>query len=253
MTTLENTFARKSNAYAQARPRYPRALFDWLVDKCASRRAAWDCATGNGQAAVDIAPHFAVVQATDLSQEQVAQGLAVANVVYSAQPAESTHFADNTFDLITVAQALHWFDYGKFWPEVARVGKPGALFCAWGYAWFECDADISDGLVMPFRELVAPFWARNNRILWNGYQNTDISFPFERLQAPALTIRAHWSVPQLIEYMQTWSAYKRSRQNTVAAAALDALLANARECFARREPLDLSMPLAIVAGFVSNA
>jgi len=72
--------------------------------------------------------------------------------------------------------------------------------------------------------------ARNNRILWNGYRDTDISFPFERLQAPALTIHAHWSVPQLIEYMQTWSAYKRSRQDTVAAAALDALLANAREC-----------------------
>jgi len=92
------------------------------------RDAAWDCATGNGQAAVDIAPHFAVVQATDLSREQVAQGLAVTNVVYSAQPAESTHFADNTFDLITVAQALHWFDYDKFWPEVAVW--PSAVHCS---------------------------------------------------------------------------------------------------------------------------
>jgi ubiquinone/menaquinone biosynthesis C-methylase UbiE len=161
---VENTFALKSDEYVLARPRYPRALIEWLVVRAPGHGRAWDCATGNGQAAIDLAPYFAEVQATDVCAEQISQGLSVPNVHYSVRPAESTCFADRSFDLITVAQALHWFDFARFWVEVRRVARPGALFAAWGYAWFDCDSDVHAELVMPLRTLIDPFWAANNRL-----------------------------------------------------------------------------------------
>ncbi|WP_426193853.1 class I SAM-dependent methyltransferase [Massilia sp. DWR3-1-1] len=248
MTPHTNTFAQRSDQYALARPRYPQALFDWLSQHSSGHALAWDCATGNGQAAVDLARYYDQVMATDLSAEQVTQGLPAPNVVYSAQPAERTAFAAHSFDLVTVAQALHWFDYAAFWPEVRRVAKPGALFCAWGYAWFDCEPDVMAALVMPLRELVAPYWASNNRILWDGYRDADIAFPFEHVTPPPLAIDERWDVAQLIGYMQTWSSYKKAMLDINVASQLDALVAAAHARFQPDGPLHISMPLAIVAG-----
>ncbi|MQA40376.1 class I SAM-dependent methyltransferase [Rugamonas aquatica] len=250
MTQPPNTFAQRSDQYALARPHYPPALFDWLRQQTAAHDLAWDCATGNGQAAVDLARHYGQVMATDLSPEQVGQGLPAPNVQYSAQPAERTAFAAHSFDLITVAQALHWFDYAAFWPEVRRVAKPGALFCAWGYAWFDCEAEVMAALVMPMRELLAPYWAPNNRILWDGYRDADIAFPFAHVAPPPLEIRERWSVAQLIGYMQTWSSYKKAMLDSDVAARLTTLVAAAQARFSQLAPLHISMPLAIVAGRV---
>src|SRR4051812_10380946 len=103
-----DTFASSTSAYASSRPGYPDELFEWILAHVPGREAAWDCATGNGQAAAGLAPNFKSVVATDLSPEQVGSALSLPNVRYSAQPAEQTDFAANSFDLITVAQALHW-------------------------------------------------------------------------------------------------------------------------------------------------
>lgn len=254
MTDLiaHKTFAQRSDAYAQARPRYPRELFDWIVSHAPGRDAVWDCATGNGQAAVDLAPYFDRVEATDISAEQVGEGLAQPNIHYTVQPAEQTTFADDSFDLITVAQALHWFDFDRFWPEVARVARPGALFCAWGYAWFDCDASVTADLVQPVRALIEPYWAANNRILWHGYRSDEIALPFERLQTPQLAIRAQWTLDQLIGYMQTWSSYKRASHDAAVAAQLAAVVDAARRRADAQVPLAITMPLAIVAGHVSQ-
>ncbi|WP_167758675.1 class I SAM-dependent methyltransferase [Zemynaea arenosa] len=248
MSQAQQTFAQQSGQYALARPRYPQALYDWILSQCPGRAAAWDCATGNGQAAVGLAPHFGMVQATDLSAEQVRAGLRAPNVFYSAQPAEATAFADHTFDLITVAQALHWFDTARFWPEVRRVARPGALFCAWGYSWFECESEVAAEFALPLRALLEPFWAPNNRILWNGYRNEDIAFPYARLPAPPFVIEARWTIEEMIAYVQTWSAYKLARQDVRVAAELERLCGGARERFAARGTLAARMPLSVVAG-----
>jgi SAM-dependent methyltransferase len=250
MTHAQHTFAQQSGQYALARPRYPQALYDWILSQCPGRAAAWDCATGNGQAAVGLAPYFGVVQATDLSAEQVEAGLPAPNVVYSAQPAEATAFADRSFDLVTVAQALHWFDYARFWPELRRVARPGALFCAWGYAWFDCAPEVAAEFAQPLRALLEPFWAPNNRILWDGYRDADIAFPFARLPVPPFAIEAHWTIDAMIAYVQTWSAYKLARQDARAAAELERLCAAARLRLAARGPLAARMPLSVVAGRV---
>src|SRR6218665_1437189 len=155
---MHNTFSLHSNQYAKARPRYPQALYEWIADHCPQRQAVWDCATGNGQAAVDLAEYFSAVYATDVSDEQIRNQLASAGVSYSVQPAERTSFAAGSFDLITVAQALHWFDYEQFWPEVRRVARPGAFFCAWGYDWPLADSAVNEQVIAPLREAIAPYW-----------------------------------------------------------------------------------------------
>lgn len=245
-----NSFASASDEYAAARPLYPAALYDWIVSNCEGREAAWDCATGNGQAATGLSPFFGTVHATDISPEQIGQSFEGSNIVYSAQPAEATNFADAAFDLVTVAQALHWFDYERFWPELARVAKPGAFFCAWGYSWFSVSADptIQSVLVEPCQELVAPYWAPNNKILWDGYRDEDISFPFERIPAPEFFVTVDWTVPQLIGYLRTWSAFKRAQSDPAVAAALQKLLEDALKALPTETTFRFTSPLAVAAG-----
>lgn len=247
---MSNTFAEASDGYALARPLYPAALFEWIAANAPGREAAWDCATGNGQAAVGLAPHFRIVQATDISREQVAKGFGEDNIIYSAQPAEATDFPAASFDAITVAQALHWFDYGRFWPEVRRVAKPGAFFCAWGYAWFRYPKDVEAKLVEPAKRLLEPFWAARNRILWEGYRDEGVSFPFERVEAPEFVLEVDGTVASVIDYLRTWSAYKRAQADAGVAAALEELIAGAGERLGLERECRASSPLAVVAGRV---
>lgn len=248
-----DTFADGSDRYARSRPNYPKELYDWILANTPGREVAWDCATGNGQSAVGLAPHFKRVQATDLSPEQVAQSIPAANVVYSAQPAEKTSFMADTFDLITVAQALHWFDLPQFWREVGRVAKPGALFCAWGYAWVECDSVVQLELLEPIRKLLGPFWAPENQILWRGYRDEDIAFPYNRLATPSFSIQTRWTVSQLVEYVGTWSAFKLAVRDGGASTALRKLTDDAQTRLGHFGPLEIRMPLTVVAGQVTRA
>ena len=247
--TLANTFTQGSDAYAAARPLYPQGLFDWIAVTCRNRETAWDCATGNGQAAVALASIFTSVDATDISTAQVAEAFSAKNVRYSAQPAERTAFADRSFDLISVAQALHWFDYGQFWPEVRRVARPGAFFCAWGYAWFRADPEVEENILGPVAKLVEEYWAPQNRILWNGYADADTLCPFERLDTPELRIVVEWSVDRIVAYVRTWSAYKRAAADGLE-AELEAALAEARRRLDPEMIHQLWVPLAIRAGYV---
>lgn len=202
------TFSQNSDQYAKSRPQYPEELFAFLKDICAEHESAWDCATGNGQAAVSLANYFARVEATDASPKQIQHALSHPKVHYSVFPAEHTQFIDYTFDLVTVAAAVHWFDQPQFFREVDRVLKPGGILAIWGYSFFqisdEIDPVIQEGLLDP----LDPFWASGNRQVMNGYR--DLVLPFEELRdIPLFTIRVEWTVDQLLAYCQTWSAVKR--------------------------------------------
>lgn len=251
MNPSQNTFRQKSGDYAVARPRYPRELLDWIASQCASREAAWDCATGNGQAALDLSSRFRQVYATDVSPEQIASSFPAGNIRYWVASAEDSGLAPHSVDLVAVAQALHWFDFPRFWREVRRVSVPGGLFAAWGYDWLYVDQRIDAEVIAPFRAILEPFWAPNNRILWDGYRSEEIHFPFDRLEAPPFAIEMRWTLPQILAYMQTWSAYKRSRNHPPAVAAMDALLERARGVAADDESLPVRMPLKVVAGRVT--
>lgn len=200
-------FSDKSDLYAKARPQYPSSLFEFLATQVPTNIKAWDCATGNGQAALGLANYFREVYATDLSAQQIENSFKKDNITYSAQLAESTDFENESFDLITVAQALHWFDYEKFWPEALRVLKPNGIFAAWGYSWFQINPELDAILKTMLFDIIEPYWAAQNKIAWRKY--IDINFPFETLQSPEFNMNTEWNYYQLMNYLHTWSATRR--------------------------------------------
>ncbi len=203
-------FSEVASDYADARPTYPSALFDWLASRCSQHELAWDCGAGSGQASIALAAHFARVIATDASAAQVARAAPHLRVDYRVAPAERSGLDAGCADLVTVAQALHWFDLDRFWQEVRRVARPGALFAAWTYGPLHVEGDEVDALVQRFRAFIAPWWPDERRHVENGYR--ELPFPFERLDAPVFAIEASWSVERLLGYLRSWSSVARFRQ-----------------------------------------
>lgn len=242
-------FSERAGLYAAARPRYPEELFSFIASRAPALNRAWDCGTGSGQVAVSLAEYFTEVVATDPSEEQIAHATRAQNIRYSAQPAEATDLIDRSIDAICVAQALHWFEFKPFFAEVRRVAAPGAIFVAWGYDWFS----VSPGFDAVFKEsildVVAPYWASQNQILWTGYAN--VPFTFTRLPTPEFRILARWNFHQLLAYVHTWSAARRCIAALgpgffeIAGEKLAPLWGNPEEERA------VSMPLHLLAGRVS--
>lgn len=250
MNEASQTFGRAAADYAAARPSYPAALYDWLAETAPRRGNVWDCGTGNGQAAVDLARRFTAVYATDFSDGQIKAALPAANVTYAVEPAERTSLKDGWADLITVANALHWFDFDSFWPEAKRVAAPDGVFVAWGYNWMQVSPEFDAAVTAPFRDIIAPFWAPNNRINWNGYRDADIKFPFRRISHPDFAIEVDWSFRQILAFMQTWSASRLCLKDPAAAKTMGDLLKHIQTIHRPDEIFAMRMPLVMVAGKV---
>ncbi len=246
LTAAPRTFGAGSAAYAAARPRYPTALFAYLVDQCRAHRRAWDCACGTGQAALGLAQHFAQVCATDMSAGQLAAAARHPAIAYAVQSAEAPAFAPASFDAICVAQALHWFDLDAFWPAVQRLLRPGGVFAAWGYAWFTVTPEVDRVVAAQLLPRLAPYWAPQNRLLWDGYRAID--FPFAPLAAPDFAIAVRWTADQLWDYVASWSAARRcvEAEGTAALAPMRAALLAAWG--APPAPRRITMPLVVRIG-----
>ena len=200
-------FDNGSDLYAQARPTYSRALYSFLLEQCEARENAWDCACGNGQTAVDLVEYFKHVDATDVSPNQIASAFKHPRITYSICSSEQTTFESDRFDLICVAQALHWMQFDRFWHEAKRVLKPNGIFAAWGYSWVQLDPEI-DALIQRYLlNIIEPYWAEQNKLLWNHYR--DVSLPFETVEAPEFVMKAEWTLGQLMAYFHTWSSSRR--------------------------------------------
>lgn len=200
----KDNFSRQSTDYALYRPGYPQELFDWLYTHCAGYEAAWDCATGNGQAAVNIAAKFEVVYATDLSISQLENVVNKENIIYRQGKAEEPDFEDDSFDLVTVAQALHWLDHQKFFGEVKRVAKNGALFAAWGYGLLSIRPEIDELIHRFYTNIIGPYWDKERRHVDNNY--ADIPFPFDELPCPVFVMHYNWTIEHITGYLNSWSA-----------------------------------------------
>ncbi|MGH9903255.1 MAG: class I SAM-dependent methyltransferase [Pyrinomonadaceae bacterium] len=205
--SFKDYFSGHAVDYAKYRPSYPRALFEYLASVAPGRERAWDCATGNGQAAHGLAEFFARVVATDASASQVENAPAHERITYRVAPAEKTDIDPGSVDLVTVAQALHWFDLDNFYSEVKRVLRPGGLLAVWSYNLLEATPAVDEKLWEFYSETVGPYWPPERRILEERYRT--IPFPFDELKAPAFRMEARWTLPDLLGYLSTWSATKR--------------------------------------------
>lgn len=200
-------FSNQSKAYAAFRPCYPVELYQFIFQHLSGRSAAWDCATGTGQVARYLAGHFDCVEATDISENQLANACPAGNIIYSVCPAEHTSFKDHRFDLITVGQALHWFDLPRFYGEVYRTGKPDGLLAAWGYGLLSVTPGVDELFLDFYNNTVGPYWDEARRLVEDHYQT--IPFPFEEIPCPEFDIKVEWSAAQLAGYLSSWSATQK--------------------------------------------
>jgi len=205
------TFGNQADIYAAARPSYPQTLFDWIEQQVPSLNQVWDVGTGSGQAARSLAKRFKHVHATDIDKAQISAAKKTPNITYMITPSETSGLEDNSVDAITVATALHWFDFPSFWAEVQRVAKPNALFCAWTYHQIEAKPEIQAAILKPIRDIIAPYWSDGNRLSWRGYPADEVGMPFDEIPAPNFAIHLNWTVAQLIQFTKSWSAHKKAR------------------------------------------
>lgn len=208
---FKDHFSGHAAAYATARPRYPQDLVDFLADSASARGCAWDCATGNGQAALLLAERFDRVIATDASATQIAAATPGERIDYRVAAAEASGLPAASVDLVTVAQALHWFDLPAFFAEVERVLRPGGVLAAWCYGLCQVSPAV-DRVVLGVYEALDAWWPAERRIVDRGY--SDITLPFPALDCPVFTMRLTWDAAAMLAYLETWSATQRCRADT---------------------------------------
>jgi len=201
----KDLFSAQAAGYAKYRPGYPLALIEYICSFVTERKHAWDCATGNGQAAVLLSPYFEKITATDSSEKQLALAIEKENIHYQVCNAEQTPFADNSFDLITIAQAYHWFQFTEFEKEAKRVGKPGAVIAAWGYNIPACAHEAINELIRHFyTTIVGSYWDAERKYIDESYQT--VPFNFAKPVSGEFSINVHWSKEDLTGYLQSWSS-----------------------------------------------
>lgn len=244
---MKDLFSEQSELYQQARPTYPQTLVNCLIAQLNGLDSAWDCGAGSGQLTQLIAPYFQHVVATDLSQNQLDQAPALSNVQYLQQAAEQTSFADQSFDLITVAQAIHWFDFEKFYAEVKRTLKLNGLFAVIGYGLIQLDdTDLNQRIDLLYHQTLKGFWDAERRYIDEHYQT--IPFPFEEIAMPQFQIELGWTGPQLWDYLNTWSAVKHYQDRLHVSP-----LASLQDILQIHQPLAVRFPILLRVGRLATS
>ncbi len=204
---FKNYFSTQAAYYAKYRPTYPPALFEYLHSITAQHNQAWDCATGNGQAALGLAPFFKHVIATDASDAQIANATKHERITYRVATAMDTNIEASSIDLVTVAQALHWFELNNFYEEVRRVSRPEGILAVWSYNLLKISPKLDQLIVGFYEDVVGEYWPPERSIVEDGYRS--LHFPFKELHAPPFEMGAKWSLHDLLGYLRSWSATQR--------------------------------------------
>jgi ubiquinone/menaquinone biosynthesis C-methylase UbiE len=201
---FKDLFSRQSTDYARFRPTYPDALFKYLASIVEGHSLAWDCGTGNGQAAVKLADYFERVTATDPSAKQLSSAEKHPKVEYLVGSAERTTFSNESVDLITVAQAFHWFNQHEFFAETHRVLKPGGALAFWCYGLARISPEVDAVVLRLYKDRLENYWEPERLLVEEGYKN--IQIPFKEITPPLFEMRAEWNLEHLVGYLGTWSA-----------------------------------------------
>jgi SAM-dependent methyltransferase len=204
--SFKDHFSKQAADYAKFRPRYPKELFIYLRSVAPSGQLAWDCGTGNGQAAGELALVFDHVIATDASEKQIANAEPYERVEYRVAPAENSGIESTTLDLIMVAQALHWFDLERFYAEAQRVLRLDGVFAASAYNLLHINRAIDEVVNWYYYEVVGFFWPPERKLV---EQFDNLPFPFHKIDPPTFEMTAHWNLDHLVGYLRTWSSTQR--------------------------------------------
>lgn len=205
--SFKDHFSTQAATYAKARPTYPAALFEELARLAPGRSLAWDAGTGNGQAAVALAAHFDRVVATEPSAAQLAQAVQHPKVSYHASAETAPMLADRSVDLVTVAQAVHWFDRPKFYAEVKRVLRPGGVVAVWTYGLCHISPEIDTAVMRVYSDVLGAYWPPERHHPETGYRELDFAFPEQPF--PEAAMELDWTLSDFIGYLRSWSAVAR--------------------------------------------
>ena len=231
--------------YAKYRPTYPKELIQFLIDNTSPRITVWDCGCGNGQMSELLINHFDFLFATDISSNQIKNAYQNPKIEYSLQSAEKTNFDDRFFDLIVVAQAIHWFDFEKFYFEVNRTLKPDGLFAAVGYGKLRINKLIDNVIDDFYKNIIGPYWDNERKYVDEEY-NT-IPFPFKEMSAPNFETKLNWNFEHLIGYLNTWSAVKHyekvNNENPV-----EKIIPKLQEAWGPEDCLSITFPILLRIG-----
>lgn len=245
--SFRDHFSRRAADYARFRPTYPGALYAELVRLAPGSGRAWDCATGNGQAAVALAGHFERVLATDASRDQLVRAERHERVTYAVAYAERTPAPDRVFDLVTVAAAAHWFDLDGFYAEVRRVTRPGGILALWSYYMCESEPAIDTVIDRYAHQVLGPYWPE--RMHYNQERYAGLPFPFERVAMSPFHAEARWLLEQLQGFMSTWSAAQRYR-DAHGREAIGEVAEDLARAWGGRRHVHLRWPLHMLVGRV---
>ena len=243
------SFGKQASTYAKGRPGYPDDLYAWIAENSPKRDLVWDVGTGSGQAARGLTAHFDHVHATDLSTEQIEASMPHPQIFYRATPAHLSGLDENAASAVTVATAVHWFADSNFWNEVRRVGTNHAIFCAWTYKLPRSSRQVQTEFLAPLYEMIDPYWAEGNRICMAGYSAENLNCPLQILQAPVFEDERVWKAQQLVDFVNSWSAHFRAREDGLKSVLDD--LSNAFLKLHGEKDISLSMPLSVLAARVS--
>ena len=212
--SFQDHFSRQSEIYLKARPTYPDGLFEYLAGIAPARQVCWDCATGNGQAAVSLAHYFQKVIATDGSEKQIQNAIAGHNIEYKVATAEESGLPDHSADLITAATAAHWFNHDKFYKEALRVSKANGILAVWTYSEAIIAHDIDKIMTWFMYDLLYDYWPDGRWYVRNQYET--LPFPFKTMQTPDFFCRMNWTKAQFLDYVKSWSSYNNylAKHNT---------------------------------------
>lgn len=203
---MKDRFSKQANQYVQFRPVYPRELYEFIYLHLKQFDVAWDAGTGNGQAARELAKRFQKVFATDISEKQLLSAYQAENIFYSVS-SEKSSLADQSVDLITVAQAAHWFEMKSFSEEVNRVLKPHGILAVWGYGLLTINSSIDKVINHFYNKVIGIYWDQERRHIEEHYKS--LYFPFKEISTPPFTISLLWTLEELRGYVTTWSAVQK--------------------------------------------
>jgi SAM-dependent methyltransferase len=248
---FKDFFSDRADLYATYRPHYPDAFFLRISQLTNDHRVAVDCGTGNGQAAIGLAKYFDRVFALDPSEEQLGRAIADQRVEYRSARAEATGLDDSSVNLVTAAQALHWFDATAFFLEAKRILAPGGCVAVWGYADPILDSIPLHKTLHDFnRGLLEEYWYPERQLLLDGYRTLD--FPFREVTFPRFVLEMRWTLAQVVGYLRSWSATSRYAEERGVDPVVELEAALARSWGDPDKQRIVRWPLFVRAGMVNK-